>query len=137
MSATRNSERSGTKRVLLVDDHGLFREVLGVVLERRAGLGGSDHAGSPAEARRELGDRKEGSGIRFGLAVVDLDLPGGGGLELLEELRQAAPEVPVLGITANGDHGLRARALGAGASEVLVLSAYGEEVIAAARRLGG
>ncbi len=137
MSATRNSERSGTKRVLLVDDHGLFREVLGVVLERRAGLGGIVHAGSPAEARRELGDRKEGSGIRFGLAVVDLDLPGGGGLELLEELRQAAPEVPVLGITADGNHAPRARALGAGASEVLVLSASKEEVIAAARRLGG
>jgi hypothetical protein len=43
----------------------------------------------------------------------------------------------VLGITANGDPGLRARALGAVASEVLILSASGEEVIAAARRLGG
>ena len=138
LSATRNSERSGTKRVLLVDDHGLFREVLGVVLERRAGLGGSDHAGSPAEARRALGSHEEGRvSRRFDLAVVNLDLPGGGGLELLEELRQAAPEIPVLGITANGDHGLRTRALGAGASEVLVLSASGEEVIAAARRLGG
>jgi DNA-binding NarL/FixJ family response regulator len=138
LSATRNSERSGTKRALLVDDHDLFREVLGVVLERRAGLGGSVHAGSPAEARRALGDHKEGRvSCRFDLAVVNLDLPGGGGLELLEELRQAAPEVPVLGITANGDHDLRAQALGAGADEVLVLSASGEEVIAAARRLGG
>ena len=121
-----------------MDDHNLFREVLGLVLERRAGLGGSVHAGSPAEARRALDDRKEeGRGSRFDLAIVNLDLPGGGGLELLEGLREAAPNVPVLGITANGDHGLRARALGAGADEVLVLSASGEEVVAAARRLGG
>jgi DNA-binding NarL/FixJ family response regulator len=69
--------------------------------------------------------------------VVDLDLPEGGGLELLEELREAAPGVAVLGITANGDRGLRARALGAGAGEVLVLSASGEEIVAAARRLWG
>ena len=117
-----------------MDDHGLFREVLGLVLERRAGFGKSVHAGSPAEARHRLG---EGTNGRFGLAVVDLDLPGGGGLELLEELRHAAPGVPVLGITANRDHDLRARALGAGASEVLALSASGEEVVAAARRLVG
>lgn len=137
MSEARNIERPGTKRALLVDDHGLFREALGVVLERRAGLGGSVHAGSLAEARRALDGRREGRGSRwFDLTVVDLDLPGGGGLELLEELRRAAPGVPVLGITASGDHGLRARALGAGASEVLVLSASGEEVAAAARRLG-
>lgn len=121
-----------------MDDHDLFREALGVMLERRAGLGGSVHAGSLAEARRALADRKNGRGSRwFDLAVVDLDLPGGGGLELLEELRQAAPGVPVIGITANGDHGLRARALGAGASEVLATAASGEEVVAAARRLGG
>ena len=126
------------KRALLVDDHNLFREVLGLVLERRAGLGGSVHAGSPAEARRALDDRKEeGRGSRFDLAIVNLNLPDGSGLELLEALRQAAPNVPVLGINANGDHGLRGRALGAGAAEVLVLSASGEEVVAAARRLGG
>ena len=120
-----------------MDDHNLFREVLGVVLEHRAGLGGSVHAGSLAEARCALEDHNNGRGGRFGLAVVDLDLPGGGGLDLLEELRQAAPGVPVLGITANGDHRLRARAMEAGAGEVLVLSASGEEVVAAARRLGG
>ncbi len=156
MTETSNSERPGsgstptadpafgvalrvvpTKRALLVDGHDLFREVLGVVLERHAGFGGSVHAGSLAEARRVLDGCKEGRGGRFGLAVVDLGLPGGGGLELLEELRKAAPGVPVLGITADGDHGLCARAMEAGASEVLATSASGEEVVAAARRLGG
>ena len=42
----------------------------------------------------------------------------------------------MLGITANGDPGLRARALGAGASEVFILSASGGEVIAAAGASG-
>lgn len=133
MSETRDSERPGTKRVLLVDDHDLFREILGVVLERRAGFDKSVHAGSLAAARRALNDQLGG----IDLAVVDLDLPGGDGIELLEELREAAPSVPVLGITANGDHRPRARALEAGASEVLATTASGEEIVAAARRLGG
>ncbi len=127
-----------TKRVLLVDDHDLFREVLGVVLERRAGFDKSVHAGSLVEARRALDERRDGRGsCWFSLAVVDLDLPDGGGLELLEELREAVPGVPVLGITADGGHGPRTQALEAGASEVLTTSAFGEEIVAAARRLLG
>lgn len=126
-----------TKRALLVDDHGVFREVLGVVLERHAGFGESVHAGSLVEARRALDDRRNGCGSWFDLAIVDLDLPGGGGLELLEELREAAPGVPVMGVTANPEQGLRLRALEAGASEVLATTVSGKEIIAAAWRLGG
>jgi len=121
-----------------VDDHDLFRQVLGVMLEHQAGFDKGVHAGSLAEARRALDGRREGRGSRwFDLAVVDLDLPGGGGLELLGELREATPDVPVLGITVSGDFEPRARALGAGASEVLTTAASGEEIVAAARRLGG
>jgi two-component system, NarL family, response regulator DesR len=126
-------ETAGPKRVLLVDDHDLFREVLGVVLERHAGFSESVQAGSLAQARRALDDHARG----VDLAVVDLDLPGGEGLALVEELCGASSEVAVVGVTASSDGGLRARALEAGAGEVLATSASGEEVIAAARRLGG
>ena len=126
-------ETAGPKRVLLVDDHDLFREVLGVVLERHAGFSESVQAGSLAQARRALDDHARG----VDLAVVDLDLPGGEGLALVEELCGASPEVAVVGVTASSDGGLRARALEAGAGEVLATSASGEEVVAAARRLGG
>ena len=126
-------ETAGPKRVLLVDDHDLFREVLGVVLERHAGFLESVQAGSLAQARRALDDHARG----VDLAVVDLDLPGGEGLALVEELCGASPGVAVVGVTASSDGGLRARALEAGAGEVLATSASGEEVIAAARRLGG
>jgi len=106
LSATRNSKRPGssstptddpafgvdhradpTKRALLVDAHDLFREALGVMLEHRAGFDKCFHTGSLAETRRALDDHKEGRGIRFDLAVVNLDLFSGGGLGLLEELR--------------------------------------------------
>ncbi len=156
MSETNNDERPGTgitrtagaaqrsgeqpartKRVLLVDDHNVFREVLGIVLERHAGFAESVPAGSLVQAHQALSDNRNCRGNEFDLAVVDLDLPGGDGFKLLEELRQAAPGVPVLGVTASSTHGLRARVLEAGASEVLATTASGEEIVAAARRLGG
>ena len=119
---------------MLVDDHGVFRELLGVVLAHHAGFAESIQAESLAQARRALDDH---GGDEVDLAVVDLDLPGGDGFELLEELREAAPGVPVIVVTASTDQGSRARASEAGASEVLATSASGEEVVAAARRLGG
>lgn len=125
-----------TKRALLVDDHGVFREVLGIVLEHHAGFGESVHASSLAEARRALNVLKNGRG-EFGLAVVDLDLPGGEGFEFLDELREAAPGIPVIAITTSMDRDLRARASEAGAREVLATTASGEEIVAAARRLVG
>ena len=125
------------RRVLLVDDHGAFREALGVVLEHHASFAKSVQAESLAQARQALSDSRNGRENGFDLAVVDLDLPGGDGFGLLEELREAAPGVPVIAVTANPDHGLRARASEAGASEVLATAASGEEVIATARRLGG
>jgi DNA-binding NarL/FixJ family response regulator len=135
LSATTDSERTRTTRALLVDDHDLFRDLLGVLLEQHLGFEKSLHAGSLAEARRLLDDR----GSEVDLAVVDLDLPGenGGGFTLLEELRAASPGVPVVGVATSPDSGLRARALEAGASEVLATSATGEEVVTAARRLRG
>ena len=135
--APTGQETAGPTRTLLVDDHSVFRAALGIVLERRAGFGESVHAGSLAEARRALEDRRNGRKSQFDLAVVDLDLPSGDGFELLEELREAAPGVPVIAVTASPDSDLRARALGAGASEVLATTASGEEVVATAKRLGG
>jgi DNA-binding NarL/FixJ family response regulator len=133
LSATTSSEHLGTKRVLLVDDHDLFREVLGVVLEHHAGFGKSIHANSLTEARRAIDDDES----KADLAVVDLGLPGGEGFTLLEELSGDFPSLPVIGVTASMADGLRARAFEAGASEVLTTSASVEEIVAAAKRQGG
>jgi DNA-binding NarL/FixJ family response regulator len=132
LSAKTISELPRTKWVLLVDDHDLFRELLGVVLERHAGFGKSTHANSLTEARRTFDDESESD-----LAVVDLDLPGGEGFTLVEELRENFPSLPVVGMTGSEANGLRARAFEAGASEVLSTRATLEEIIAAAKRKGG
>jgi two-component system, OmpR family, response regulator len=64
-------------------------------------------------ARRALGEP-------FEMVVLDLMLPGLGGMEILAELRQAKPDLPVLVLTARGEIEDRVAGLDAGAVDYLV-----------------
>src|SRR5919107_6367070 len=98
------------KWLLLVEDHALFREGLALLLKWRTGLDNVQSA-SIAEARHILGDAKEEPVC----AVVDLDLPDGDGIELLERLRG----LPVLALVSDRSLERCVLALEAGADEVL------------------
>ncbi len=118
------------KRVLLIEDHALFRESLALLLEWRLGLE-SIEAGSLAEGRRVLSAAKG----RADFAIIDLDLPDGDGSELIERLHQTEPDVPILAFTADRSLVRRARALEAGADEVLAKMEPVEQIIGAAEQL--
>lgn len=119
-----------TKRVLLVDDHDLFRQVLAVVLERHASLDENLQADSVAEARAILDGHDDELPA---LAVVDLDLPDGDVSGLIGELRRR--NVPVLAMTQNGK---QARSAGSSeANEMLTTAASSDDILGAARRLVG
>jgi DNA-binding NarL/FixJ family response regulator len=120
------------KRVLLIEDHALFRESLALLLEWRLGLE-SIEAGSLAEGRRVL---SAGGGMAD-FAIIDLDLPDGDGSELIERLRQVEPEVPILAFTGDPSLARRARALEAGADEVLAKMTPVEQIIGVAEQLVG
>ena len=116
------------KRLLLVEDDALFREGLALLLEWRTGLG-SVQAGSLAEAQLILSDTND----KPACAIVDLDLPDGDGIDLLEQLRG----LPVVALTGGRSLERRARALEAGADEVLAVSEPAEVIAGAVRRLVG
>ncbi len=117
------------KRVLIVDDHYLFREVLATVLQQDTHLMENVQAESLAEARELL----RGLGGNIDLAIVDVDLPHGDGAEMIKELREV--DVPVLALTLGHSLQERARAVRAGATEVLSTTASGEELVRTAKRL--
>jgi DNA-binding NarL/FixJ family response regulator len=121
------------KRVLIVDDHDLFRQVLAVVLKQYTDLRDSVQVESLAEARRVWG----GLNGDIDLAIVDLDMPDGDGTELIKELRAAQPDLPVLAFTVVRSVEVRARALQAGANQVLSTATPGEKIIGAAELLVG
>ena len=119
------------KRVLIIDDHYLFREVLATVLQQNTQLKEHVQAESFAEARQLL----RGLGGDIDLAIVDVDLPDGEGTEMIKELREV--DVPVFALTLGKSLQGRARAVRAGAAEVFSTADPGEEIVRAAKRLAG
>ena len=94
-------------RVLLVDDDDALREVLQFQLED-AGYAVTACAGGAAAVAALEGEPPD-------LILTDLKMPGVGGREVLRAARRAAPQVPVLVVTAFGSVASAVEALRAGA----------------------
>jgi DNA-binding NarL/FixJ family response regulator len=71
----------------------------------------------------------------IGIAIVDLSLPDGTGLELIEDLQEVSPDAKVLVLTASLDRQQRAWAVEVGAADVLHKSASVDSILRALRRL--
>lgn len=127
-----DARREEETRVLLVEDHGSFRQALAFVLSREPELWVAAEAGSIEEARGlASGADREG----FQLAVVDLGLPDGDGVEFVRELASGKPSIATLVLSASVDEAQLARSVEAGASGVLHKSARLEEIVDAVCRL--
>jgi DNA-binding NarL/FixJ family response regulator len=114
-------------RVLLIDDHASFRQPLAFMLEREPDITVVGQAGTLAEARGLL----HGADI----AVIDLALPDGNGMQLIKELHSASPQSQALVLTGRGAPVDFARAVEAGAAGVLQKSVGISDIIDAVRRL--
>jgi DNA-binding NarL/FixJ family response regulator len=117
------------QRLVLVEDHASFRQTLAFVFDQEPDFDVVAQAGSLAEARRVMRGREADLGI------IDLTLPDGEGVELIEDLREANPHFAALVLTASLDELDHARAVEAGAARVLHKSADVAEIMEAARRL--
>ena len=118
------------QRLLLVEDHASFRQTLALVFDAEPDFVVVAQAGTVAEARKVMRDREAD------LAVVDLSLPDGEGIELIEDLREANPHFAALVLTASLDRAEHARAVEAGAAGVLHKSTDVDEILDSTRRLG-
>lgn len=112
---------------MLVDDHASFRQPLAFMIDREADLSVVAEAGSLAEARNGLAT------CAVDLALVDIDLPDGSGLDFVSDMNRQCPEAGVIVLSASVDPHHRARAIEAGAAGVLPKSGAIAEVISAIR----
>ena len=114
-------------RVLLIDDHASFRQPLAFMLEREPDITVVGQAGTLAEARGLL----HGADV----AVIDLALPDGNGMQLIKELHGASPQSQALVLTGRGAPVEFARAVEAGAAGVLQKSVGIGDIIGTIRGL--
>jgi RNA polymerase sigma factor (sigma-70 family) len=113
-------------RVLLVDDHAAFRQALAFMLAREPDITVVGQAGSVEQARSAVKDAD--------VALVDLDLGGESGIDLLRYLRMAAPSTRCLVLSGTNARRELAEAVRAGAEGLIHKSGDVEEIIGAVRR---
>lgn len=112
--------------VLLVDDHPLVRRGLAAL------LGLEDWVGRVVEAGSVRDGAATGAVEAVDVAVVDLGLPDGSGVELVRRLRRA-PGCPVLVLTMTRDEGVVRECLTAGATGYVLKDSPPDAVVRAAR----
>jgi DNA-binding NarL/FixJ family response regulator len=118
-------------RVMLVEDHPDFRRLMEGLLGGQTDIKVVAQAGSLAEAR------KHAAVVRFDVAVLDLSLPDGNGVNLIADLRRENPDMAVLILSATLDPASIDRAAEEGADEVMDKLAPLDEILDTVRRLGG
>jgi len=99
-------------RVLLVDDHAMFRESLARVLEKEPGISVVGQSATCAEALSKLADEPD-----IELLLLDINMPVMDGLEFIKQLPTVANAkgVPVVMITTEGSESHVVEALSHGA----------------------
>ena len=111
--------------VLLIEDDPRIREIV----ERGLGARGFVVSAAPdGELGIDLAAK-----LDVDLVLLDLLLPGKGGLEVLEELRALKPRVPVIAVTALDDTGSKIGGLDAGADDYITKPFSVEELAARVR----
>ncbi len=129
MKIPKESKRRG---VLIVDDHAVLREGLTLIINLQPDLQVCGEAGSVAEGL------KAAAATRSDLALVDLSLTGGNGLELVKDLKTRYPQLPVLVLSLHDEALYAERALRAGARGYIMKRAPMPNLLAAIRKvLGG
>lgn len=110
-------------RILIVDDHPMLREGVRAVVETQADLGIVAEAESGEEAIT-LFERH-----RPDVVLMDLQMPGIGGVAAIEALRSAWPSARIIVLTTYSGDAQAMRALRAGAAGYLLKSAMRKELL--------
>ncbi|ELS52848.1 putative Two-component system response regulator [Streptomyces viridochromogenes Tue57] len=128
----RNHRPAKSIRVLLAEDQGMVRGALALLLGMEPDI---DVVAQVPDADRIVDVVDAVLTHRPDVALLDVELPCGSGLDVAAELRDQAPDCRVLLLTTFGRPGHLRRALAAGAAGYLVKDGPVEELAAAIRRV--
>ena len=116
------------KRVLIADDHPLYRAALQTILPRACSGAQVAEAACQDEVMNQVASDSD-----FDLIVLDLNLPGATGLSCLRYVHDAAPLTPIIVVSGNDDPATMSEARLAGAAGYVPKSAPGDVLVQAIR----
>jgi two-component system, NarL family, invasion response regulator UvrY len=116
-------------KVLVADDHSVVRRGLRQILTETPDILVGGEASTVQEVRQLVHDQ------RWDVIVLDLNMPGGSGIELLGELRRLSQGPRVLVLTVYPEEQYAVRAIRAGAAGFLTKESAPERLIDAVRKI--
>ncbi|MCX8055110.1 MAG: response regulator transcription factor [Ignavibacteria bacterium] len=115
--------------IIITDDHAVVRKGLKQIIEETPGFVVADEASSGNELLEKVRKNK------YDVVILDISMPGKDGLDTLKELKQIAPDLPVLVFTIYPEEQYAVRLLKAGASGYINKESKPEELIEAIERV--
>ncbi len=116
-------------RVLVADDHPVVRKGLCMILSEGDGIQVVAEANDGPEVLNLLGS------VAVDVLVLDIGMPGRSGLEVLQELRQTYPKLPVLILSQYPEEQIAVRAIRSGAAGYLNKESAPDQLVDAVRRV--
>ena len=117
------------KRILIIDDHAVVRDGVKRIFEEQPGVTAFGEAGTGPEAVRLVQQQP------WDVAVLDLSLGDASGLEVLKELKQVRPKLPVLILSMHSEEQYARRAFRAGAAGYITKDSPRAELVEAINRV--
>lgn len=116
-------------RILIADDHAIVRAGLKQIIE---GIPDMILAAEAANGHELLEKVRKND---FDVIVLDITMPGGGGLEVLKQLKNEKPRLPVLALSIHREEQYGKRMLQAGAAGYLTKASAPDELVNAIRKV--
>lgn len=121
--ANHQSKRKNRTRVLIADDHPLFRQSVRTVLKNEPDLEVVGEASDGVEAVKMVGE------LSPDIVLMDITMPGLDGIEATRQIKAGHPEIAVLVLTIHEDEQHAVEILEAGAAGYLTKSVFGEDIV--------
>jgi len=116
-------------KILIADDHTIFREGLKHILAEYPDLVVADEANNGQEVLDKIWKNN------YDMVLLDITMPGMTGLEVLKQLKNDNPKLPVLILSMHPEEQYAIRVLRAGASGYLTKESAPDELITAIRKI--
>ena len=116
-------------RVLLADDHTIVRAGLKELLADTGDIVVVGEANDGTETLAQIRGRD------FDVAVLDMSMPGRSGIDLIKQVKEEKPALPILILSMHSEEQYAVRALRAGASGYLTKESAADQLVAAIRRI--